>query len=111
MHPVPVPVIEKMLQRLRINDPEVFRTIRPEEAAGFVSRAELGKARDNVIAAIKGEEIPNPPSNQEGQDHVGRLELYLSIKALLEALGQEVEVLNQLIQPSRTPSWQARLVA
>lgn len=92
------PIIDQILKRLKVYDPEVFRTIRPEESAGFVSRAELGAARDNIIAAVTGQELPSPPDAQGNQDHVGRLEMYISIKALLEAMGQQSEDLEKLIQ-------------
>jgi len=90
------PIIENLLMRLRIRDPEVFRNIRPEESEGFVSVAELRAAQANIAAVLQGQQIPSPPA--PGQDHRARLELYSSINQLLQALGQPSEVLTQLIQ-------------
>lgn len=89
------PLIENLLQRLRIRNPEVFRQIRLEESMGYVSAAELQAAKANVDAAISGQEPPSPPA--EGQDHRARLDIYTSINGLLNALGQQSQLLEQLI--------------
>jgi len=94
------PVIENLLMRLRIRDPEVFRNIRPEESQGFVSVAEVRAAKDNVNAALAGSQPPSPP--QPGQDHRARLEMYTEIMNILQAAGGEgtlaVQLLQQLIE-------------
>ncbi len=90
------PLIETMLTRLRIRDPEVFRAIRAEESQGFASVAELRSAQANVIAVIQGQPPPSPPA--PGQDHRARLEVYTTIAGLLKALGQASDMLTQLIE-------------
>ena len=79
------PVVEQMLMRLRLRDPEIFRNIRPEESQGFVSVAEVRAAKENVNAALQGNpQIPSPPA--PGQDHKARLEVYDTIGGLLQAV-------------------------
>ncbi len=90
------PLIEQILIRQKIRNPEIFRNIKPEESEGFVSVAELRAAEGNVQAALTNQQIPSPP--EEGQDHVARLEVYGSIKRLLEQAGQVSDTLDQLIQ-------------
>jgi len=90
------PIIENMLMRLRIRDPEVFRNIQPEEGQGFVSVAELRAAQENINAAIQGQQPPSPPA--VGQDHIARLELYNAVTQLLQSLGQTSDVLTQLVE-------------
>jgi len=90
------PVIEQWLIRQRIRDPEIFRSIKPEESEGFVSVAELRAAEQNVQAALKGKPPPSPP--EEGQDHRARLEIYNAINNLLKQAEQQSEILSQLIQ-------------
>lgn len=90
------PLIQQLLLRLKIRDPEVFRKIRQEESMGFASVAELRAAQENVQAAIQGQQPPSPPA--EGQDHKARLAIYQSINQLLEALQQQSDVLTSLIQ-------------
>ena len=90
------PIIEQMIMRLRIKDPDVFRNIKPEESMGFVSVQQLQEAKANVQAAISGKQIPFPPKEED--DHRAKLETYTSMAALLQQMGQISEVLNQLIQ-------------
>ena len=90
------PIIEQVLIRQRIRDPEIFRSIKPEESEGFVSVAELKAAEQNVQAALQGKPPPSPP--EEGQDHRARLEIYNAINNLLKQAEQQSEVLSQLIQ-------------
>ena len=89
------PLIDQILMRLKIRNPDVFRKIKPEESQGFVSVAEVRAAKDNVNAALAGGQPPSPPA--EGQDHKARLEIYTEIKAVLESAGQISDVLEQLI--------------
>lgn len=90
------PLIEQMLLRMRINNPDVFRNIKPEESEGFVSVQQIRQAKENVNAALTGQQVPYPPS--EADDHVAKLEVYTSIQALLQQAGQVSDVLEQLIQ-------------
>ena len=96
------PIVEQMLLRLRIRDPDVFRGIRPEESQGFASVAELRSAKDNLTAALSGnQQIPSPP--QPGQDHKARLEMYSEVGNILQGLpGVEntpaFKIIMQLIQ-------------
>jgi len=91
------PILQNILYRLKIRDPEVLRQIRPDESQGFVKVAEIRAAKQNVEAALAGQEPPSPP--QEGQDHKARLETYGSIHSLLEGLGDSIakQLLEQLI--------------
>jgi len=90
------PIIEQMMFRLKIRDPEIFRRIKPEESEGFVSVQQVRQARENVNAAIAGKPPPYPP--QVNDDHRAKLEVYTSIVQLLKAMQQESEILMQLIQ-------------
>lgn len=90
------PIIEQMMFRLKIRDPEIFRRIKPEESEGFVSVQQVRQAKENVNAAVSGQEIPYPP--QMNDDHRAKLEVYTAIAQLLQAMKQESEVLMQLIQ-------------
>ena len=100
------PIIEQLLNRLKIKDPNVFRNTRPEESQGFVAVAEIRAAKQNVeVAMITPPEmigqspLPSPPA--QGQDHVARMEVY---DAILKLVSQEapdsavVQVLTQLMQ-------------
>ena len=90
------PVIEQILMRMKIRNPDIFRNIRPEESQGFVSVQQIREAKDNVNAALTGAQIPFPPKPTD--DHVAKLEVYSSIKSLLDQAGQISDALNQLIQ-------------
>ena len=93
------PIIEQMLIRQRIRDPEIFRRIKPEESEGFVSVAEIRAAKENVTAALSGQQqIPSPPA--EGQDHRARLEVYSTVMQLIQGLGDNIatQIMNQLMQ-------------
>lgn len=90
------PIMEQILRRLKVRDPEIFRNIRPEESEGFVSVSELKEAKQNVQAALNDKEIPFPPTPED--DHRAKLETYTTISELLKAAGQVSEVLDQLIQ-------------
>lgn len=90
------PLIEQMLLRLRIKDPDVFRNIKPEESMGFVSVQQLKEAQENVQAAITGQQVPYPPKMED--DHKAKIETYTSISNLLKEMGQMSEMLAQLIQ-------------
>lgn len=90
------PLIEQMLLRLKIKDPDVFRQIRPEESMGYVSVQQLKEAQANVQAAITGQQIPHPPKMED--DHIAKIQTYTAIAQLLQQMGQMSDMLAQLIQ-------------
>ena len=90
------PLIEQILLRTRIRDPEVFRNIKPEESQGFVSVEQVREAKANVQAAITNQKIPFPPKMED--DHVAKLEVYTSMAQMFQMMGQVSDSLNQLIQ-------------
>jgi hypothetical protein len=90
------PIIEQILFRMKVRDPEIFRNTKPEESQGFVSVQQLREAKANVEAAISGQQIPHPP--QMDDDHLAKIESYTSAAQLLEAMGQVSDALQQLIQ-------------
>jgi hypothetical protein len=93
------PVIEQLLMRLKIKDPDIFRTIKPEESMGYSSNQQLKLAEANVQAAMHGQPV-RPP--QEGDDHNAQMYVYQSIVQLLAEAGQQqtqaYQQLAQLIQ-------------
>ena len=90
------PLIEQMLMRLKIKDPDVFRNIKPEESMGFVSVQQLKEAQANVQAAITGQQVPFPPKMED--DHRAKIETYTAMAQLLQQMGQVSDMLQQLIQ-------------
>lgn len=93
------PLIEQILMRLKIRNPDVYRKLKPEESQGFASVSELRAAKDNVNAALQGSpQVPSPPA--EGQDHATRLEIYTEIAQIIEGLGDThaLKMITQLIQ-------------
>lgn len=93
------PIIEQLLMRLRLRDPEIFRNIRPEESQGFVSVAEVRAAKANVTAALSGNpQLPSPPA--PGQDHRARLEVYSTIMQLIQSMGETIasKILGAVMQ-------------
>ncbi len=93
------PLIEQILLRQRIRNPDIFRNIKPQESEGFVSVKEIRDARENANAAIQGatiDQVPHPPTPDD--DHRAKIEVYGSIQALGEQIGQVNETLAQLIQ-------------
>lgn len=95
------PVIENLLLRLRVRNPDVYRHLRPEESQGFASVAELRTAGQNVKAALAGQAPPSPP--QPGQDHAARLEMYNEFADLIKELGDSpaLQMLTQLMQAQK----------
>jgi len=93
------PIIEQMLMRLKIKDPDVFRNIRPEESQGFVSIEQVRAAKANVQSALMsppGTPVPYPP--KPGDDSVAQLEVYTTVSAILQQVNHVSDTLNQLIQ-------------
>lgn len=90
------PLIEQILLRSKIKDPDIYRNIKPEESMGYSSNQQLMEAKDNVNAALVGQPIPHPP--QPNDDHNAKLTIYTEIQQLLQKAGQTSDALNQLIQ-------------
>jgi len=91
------PMIEVILTRLKIRNPEVFRKIRPDESEGFVKVKDMKEAGENVKAALSGQEPQFLP--QLGQDHRARMFLYGEMRELIGEMGETIasKVLDQLI--------------
>ena len=90
------PIIEQILVRSKIRNPNIFRNIKPEESQGFVAVEQLREAKVNVNAAITGAPIPFPPKPTD--DHLAKLEIYTAMKDLLAKAEQQSDMLDQLIQ-------------
>ena len=93
------PVIEQILMRLKIRNPDIFRNIRPEESQGFVSVQQIRAAKDNINAALSGStQIPNPPTMED--DHLAHTEMYSEVLGIINEVAPEsqaVKILQQLI--------------
>lgn len=89
------PIIEQILLRMRIRDPEVFRAIKPEESQGMVSVQQLREAKQNVMSALTNQPIQFPPNEKD--DHMAKLEIYTTVSALTQMAGQVSDALEQLI--------------
>ena len=88
------PVIESLLMRLKIRNPDVFRRIKAEESLGFASVQQLKGAHANVLAALQGQQPPFPPDIK--QDHRTFIEVYESVLKLLEMTGTLPQVMAPL---------------
>lgn len=91
------PLIQNLLMRMKVRDPEVFRKIRPDESEGFVKVTDMKEAGENVKAALQGGQPQFLP--QEGQDHRARLFMYSEFRELIGEMGETVasKILDQLI--------------
>lgn len=93
------PIIEQLLTRMKIKDPNIFRSIKPEESQGYASVQQLKAAQANVEAIMHGQP-PQPP--QPTDDHQAQIAVYGPILQLLQEAGQEqtvaFQMLSQLIQ-------------
>ena len=90
------PLIENILLRLKIKEPNLFRNIQPEESEGFASIQQLRQAQENIQAAVSGQQPPHQP--QITDDHRVKLETYMSVSGLLKQMGQTSDMLEQLIR-------------
>lgn len=90
------PIIEQILLRLRVRDPDVFRNIEAQESEGFVSAQQLREAQQNIQAILTGQEIPFLPKVED--DHRVKLEVYGGVNQVVQSMGQRLDVLEQLIQ-------------
>ena len=89
------PLIEQLLMRQKIRNPDIFRSIRPEESQGFVSVQQLREAESNIQAIAVNQQLPFPP--KETDDHRVKLEVYNSIRNLMATQGQINQRLDELI--------------
>ena len=93
------PIIEQLLVRMRMKDPDIFRRITPEESMGYASVQQLKFAQANVEAAMHGQPMMPPNPND---DHAAQLAVYMPIMKLLQEAGQEqtqaFQALAQLVQ-------------
>ena len=89
------PIIEQILLRQRIKDPNIFRNLSPEESKGFVSVQQMEEAQQNVQAAITGQPIPFPPTEED--DSNAKLRVYTQIQQILKMQGQQNQVIEVLI--------------
>ena len=90
------PIIEQILMRSKIKDPDIFRNIKPEESQGYVSVEQMRQAKANVDAALTNQQLPFPPTPED--DHMAKIEIYTTISELLKKAGQMSDMLEQLIQ-------------
>lgn len=93
------PLIQQLLTRMKIKDPDIFRTIKPEESEGYASVQQLRLAQGNVEAALHGQPLQPPQPND---DHATQIAVYQPILKLLQEAGQQqteaFQALAQLIQ-------------
>ena len=93
------PLIQQLLMRMKIKDPDIFRTIKPEESQGYASVQQLRFAQQNVEAIMHGKP-PQPP--QPGDDHQAQIAVYQPILQLLAEAKQQntqaFQMLSQFIQ-------------
>jgi hypothetical protein len=91
------PIVESLLMRLKIRDPEAFRRIRQEESLGFSSNQQLKVAHANVLASIQGavDQIQPP---QETDDHIAHGEVYKAALQLLQLTGTNEAVMQPLME-------------
>lgn len=93
------PLIQQLLMRMKIKDPDIFRTIKPSESQGYASVQQLKFAQANVEAIMHGQP-PQPP--QPGDDHQAQIAVYQPILQLLGEAGQQqthaFQMLQQIIQ-------------
>lgn len=90
------PIIEQMLIRMKIKDPDIFRHIKPEESQGFASVQQLKQAQQNVQATLTNQPLPFPPNMQD--ESATKMEVYQAIAQLLSQGGKASGPLNQLMQ-------------
>ena len=103
------PLIQQLLMRMKIKDPDIFRTIKPEESQGYASVQQLKFAQANVEAAMHGQPLQPP---QETDDHQAQIAVYQPILQLLaeakqqntqafQALAQMVQIQTQMMQEAQ----------
>lgn len=97
------PIIQQLLIRIKLKDPDIFRSIKPEESMGYASVQQLKSAQANFEAIMHGatlQNLPAPP--QPTDDHQAQIGVYAPLLKLLQEAGQAqsqaFQVLGQLIQ-------------
>jgi hypothetical protein len=89
------PLIEQILMRMKIKNPDIYRNIEPQESEGYASIQQMREAQQNVLSTVSQGQIAIPP--QEGDDHRVKIEIYSMFAQLIQAMGKKAEVLEQLI--------------
>lgn len=89
------PLVQQLLTRMKIKDPDIFRMIKPEESEGFASVQQLRVAQGNVEAALHGQPVTPP---QPTDDHQTQLAVYMPILKLLQEAQQEQTAAFQTLQ-------------
>ena len=89
------PLVQQLLLRMKIKNPDIFRTIKPEESMGYASIQQLRIAQGNVEAVMHGQP-PQPP--QPNDDHAAQIGVYAPILKLLQEAGQEQTIAFQMLQ-------------
>ena len=93
------PLIQQLLMRMKIKDPDIFTSIKPQESQGYASVQQLKFAQGNVESIMHGQP-PQPP--QPGDDHQAQIAVYQPILQLLAEAKQQntqaFQMLSQLIQ-------------
>ena len=102
------PLMDQILTRMRLKDPDIFRSIKPEEKMGFASIQQLQEAQQNVMSVIYKGQIATPPKEED--DHRIKLQIYTMVSELLKGLKQDSQALQQLIimQQSMMEQMQAK---
>jgi hypothetical protein len=89
------PIIQQMLNRMKLKDPSIFETIKPQDSMGYASVQQLRFAQQNVEAIMHGKP-PQPP--QPGDDHQAQIAVYQPILQLLGEAGQQQTHAFQMLQ-------------
>lgn len=89
------PLIEQLLYRLKVRDPNVFRNVTEQDQDRMVKASQLKEAQANIQAVITGQQLPVPPS--ENDDHIAKIETYSAFAQIMQMFGQQIEGLEQLI--------------
>jgi len=89
------PLIEQILVRMRLKDPNIFRSIDPKESMGYASIQQLREAEQNIVSTISQGQVSIPPAPTD--DHRIKIEIYTVFNQLLNAMGQKSDMLEQLI--------------
>lgn len=90
------PILEQILMRMKIRNPDIFRNIQPGETQGYCSVEQLKEGQANAVSALTGQPIPFPPKPTD--DHQAKLEIYNTVNTLTQMAGQVSDALQQLIQ-------------
>lgn len=89
------PIIQQLLNRMKIKDPNIFRSIKPEESMGYASVQQLRFAQQNVEAIMHGQP---PQAPQPTDDHQAQIAVYQPIVQLLAEAGQQETMAFKTLQ-------------